>query len=55
MILRAASGTLLKAIHAEGARAFMQLNYPKERIFDREVPGRKAEGRRMGGSPWSEL
>lgn len=25
---------LLGAIHAEGAKAFMQLNYPKERIFD---------------------
>jgi 2,4-dienoyl-CoA reductase-like NADH-dependent reductase (Old Yellow Enzyme family)/thioredoxin reductase len=35
---------LLGAIHAEGARAFMQLNYPKERIFDREVPGSKRKG-----------
>ena len=29
---------LLKAVHDEGARAFMQLNYPKERAFDHEVP-----------------
>ncbi len=36
--------TLLGAIHSEGARAFMQLNYPKERIFDREVPGSKQKG-----------
>jgi 2,4-dienoyl-CoA reductase-like NADH-dependent reductase (Old Yellow Enzyme family)/thioredoxin reductase len=35
---------LLGAIHAEGAKAFMQLNYPKERIFDREVPGAKRKG-----------
>jgi 2,4-dienoyl-CoA reductase-like NADH-dependent reductase (Old Yellow Enzyme family)/thioredoxin reductase len=35
---------LLTAIHAEGAKAFMQLNYPKERIFDREVPGSKPKG-----------
>jgi 2,4-dienoyl-CoA reductase-like NADH-dependent reductase (Old Yellow Enzyme family)/thioredoxin reductase len=35
---------LLRAIHAEGAKAFMQLNYPKERIFDREVPGSKQKG-----------
>lgn len=37
---------LLDIIHAEGARAFMQLNYPKERIFDKEVPGsrKKEEG-----------
>ncbi len=32
---------LLDIIHAEGAGAFMQLNYPKERIFDKEVPGAK--------------
>jgi len=36
--------TLLDAIHAEGAKAFMQLNYPKERIFDHEVPGAKHKG-----------
>ncbi len=35
---------LLGAIHAEGAKAFMQLNYPKERIFNREVPGSKQKG-----------
>ncbi len=35
---------LLAAIHTEGAKAFMQLNYPKERIFDREVPGSKQKG-----------
>jgi 2,4-dienoyl-CoA reductase-like NADH-dependent reductase (Old Yellow Enzyme family)/thioredoxin reductase len=35
---------LLGAIHAEGAKAFMQLNYPKERTFDREVPGAKRKG-----------
>src|SRR4030043_461974 len=36
--------TLLKAIHEKGAKAFMQLNYPKERIFDHEVPGAKQKG-----------
>ncbi|MDD5154316.1 MAG: NAD(P)/FAD-dependent oxidoreductase [Desulfovibrionales bacterium] len=35
---------LLDIIHAEGARAFMQLNYPKERILDKEVPGAKKKG-----------
>ena len=35
---------LLGAIHAEDAKAFMQINYPKERIFDREVPGSKRKG-----------
>jgi 2,4-dienoyl-CoA reductase-like NADH-dependent reductase (Old Yellow Enzyme family) len=35
---------LLEAIHAEGAKAFMQLNYPKERVFDHEVPGAKQKG-----------
>jgi 2,4-dienoyl-CoA reductase-like NADH-dependent reductase (Old Yellow Enzyme family) len=35
---------LLNAIHAEGARAFIQINYPKERIFDREFPGAKQKG-----------
>ncbi len=35
---------LLNAIHAEGAKAFMQLNYPKERVFDHEVPGAKQKG-----------
>jgi 2,4-dienoyl-CoA reductase-like NADH-dependent reductase (Old Yellow Enzyme family)/thioredoxin reductase len=36
---------LLCAIHAEGAKAFMQLNYPKERMFDHEVPGSKQKGK----------
>ena len=35
---------LLNVIHEEGAKAFMQLNYPKERIFDNEVPGAKQKG-----------
>ncbi len=35
---------LLDAIHAEGAKAFMQLNYPKERVYDHEVPGTKRKG-----------
>jgi 2,4-dienoyl-CoA reductase-like NADH-dependent reductase (Old Yellow Enzyme family)/thioredoxin reductase len=36
--------TLLNTIHEEGAKAFMQLNYPKERIFDHEVPATKQKG-----------
>src|SRR4030043_2141586 len=36
--------TLLNTIHAEGAKAFMQLNYPKERIFDHEIPRAKQKG-----------
>jgi 2,4-dienoyl-CoA reductase-like NADH-dependent reductase (Old Yellow Enzyme family)/thioredoxin reductase len=36
--------TLLKAIQDEGTKAFMQLNYPKERMFDHEVPGAKQKG-----------
>lgn len=36
--------SLLNVIHSEGAKAFMQLNYPKERIFDHEVPGAKQKG-----------
>src|SRR4030043_848477 len=36
--------TLLNVIHSERAKAFMQLNYPKERIFDHEVPGAKQKG-----------
>jgi len=36
--------SLLNTIHAEGAKAFMQLNYPKERFFDHEVPGAKQKG-----------
>ena len=35
---------LLNVIHSEGVKAFMQLNYPKERIFDHEVPGAKQKG-----------
>jgi len=35
---------LLNVIHSEGAKAFMQLNYPKERTFDHEVPGAKQKG-----------
>ncbi|MCP4753119.1 MAG: hypothetical protein GY866_19700 [Proteobacteria bacterium] len=35
---------LLQASKAEGARAFMQLNYPKERAFERETPGAVKKG-----------
>jgi 2,4-dienoyl-CoA reductase-like NADH-dependent reductase (Old Yellow Enzyme family)/thioredoxin reductase len=35
---------LLQAVHDGGARAFMQLNYPKERTLDHEVPGAKQKG-----------
>ncbi|MEJ2184223.1 MAG: hypothetical protein P8Y66_11990, partial [Nitrospirota bacterium] len=35
---------LLDMVHAEGAKAFMQLNYPKERVLDHEVPGAKQKG-----------
>jgi len=35
---------LLNVIHSAGAKAFMQLNYPKERVFDHEVPGAKKKG-----------
>ncbi len=35
---------LLDTIHDEGAKAFMQLNYPKERVLSREVPGAKKKG-----------
>ena len=35
---------LLDVIHSEGAKAFMQLNYPKEWTFDHEVPGAKQKG-----------
>ncbi len=35
---------LLSIIHNEGAKAFMQLNYPKERAFSREVGGAKKKG-----------
>lgn len=35
---------LIDAIHVEGARAFMQLNYPKERVAAKKVPGAKKKG-----------
>ena len=41
---RASVVELLQAVHEEGARAFMQLNYPKERSFDHEVAGAKQKG-----------
>lgn len=36
---------LLNVIHKEGSKAFMQLNYPKERVVEQEIAGaRKKEG-----------
>jgi len=35
---------LLHVIHLEGAKAFMHLNYPKERVLKEEVPGAKRKG-----------
>jgi len=35
---------LLDAIHAEDARAFMQLNYPRERTVDQAIEGAKKKG-----------
>jgi 2,4-dienoyl-CoA reductase-like NADH-dependent reductase (Old Yellow Enzyme family)/thioredoxin reductase len=35
---------LLDVIHSEGARAFMHLNYPKERAFKEKVAGAKKKG-----------
>lgn len=35
---------LLDTIHAENARAFMQLNYPRERKVDKAIEGAKKEG-----------
>jgi 2,4-dienoyl-CoA reductase-like NADH-dependent reductase (Old Yellow Enzyme family)/thioredoxin reductase len=35
---------LVDAIHAEGARAFMHLNYPRERKVDRPVDGAQKKG-----------
>jgi len=35
---------LLDIIHNKGAKAFMHLNYPKERIFDKKVKGAKQKG-----------
>ena len=37
---------LLSIIHAENAKAFMHLNYPKEKTLDLEVPGAKKDGDR---------
>lgn len=35
---------LINTIHNEGSKVFMQLNYPKERAFSREVGGAKKKG-----------
>jgi 2,4-dienoyl-CoA reductase (NADPH2) len=35
---------LLNTIHDGGAKAFMHLNYPKERFFDKQVEGAKRKG-----------
>jgi 2,4-dienoyl-CoA reductase-like NADH-dependent reductase (Old Yellow Enzyme family)/thioredoxin reductase len=35
---------LLTIVHENGAKAFMHLNYPKERFFDRHVEGAKQKG-----------
>ena len=35
---------LLDAVQSEGARAFMQLNYPREKAVKRQVPGAKQNG-----------
>ncbi|MBI5409469.1 MAG: FAD-dependent oxidoreductase [Nitrospirae bacterium] len=35
---------LLGVIHDEGCKAFMHLNYPKERSFDAQAPGAKLKG-----------
>jgi len=35
---------LLDAVKSEGARAFMQLNYPWERTFKQQVPGAQPKG-----------
>jgi NADPH-dependent 2,4-dienoyl-CoA reductase/sulfur reductase-like enzyme len=35
---------LINIIHNEGAKVFMQLNYPKERAFGREISGAKKKG-----------
>jgi 2,4-dienoyl-CoA reductase-like NADH-dependent reductase (Old Yellow Enzyme family)/thioredoxin reductase len=37
---------LVSTIQSEGAKAFMQLNYPKERVFDHEVAGAKQKGKK---------
>ena len=36
--------SLLDTIKSEGAKAFMQLNYPRERTFKQRVPGAKQKG-----------
>lgn len=41
---RASVSELLNIIHAAGARAFMQLNYPRERVCEAGVPGAKKKG-----------
>jgi len=35
---------LLNIIHKEGSKAFMQLNYPKERVVGQEIAGAKKKG-----------
>lgn len=35
---------LIDVIHSEGSKAFMQLNYPRERIFKEAVPGARKKG-----------
>ena len=35
---------LINIIHNESTKVFMQLNYPKERSFNREMPGAKKKG-----------
>ena len=35
---------LINVIHVEGSKAFMQLNYPKERVVSEEIAGAKKKG-----------
>lgn len=35
---------LLNVIHKEGSKAFMQLNYPKERVVEQEIAGARKKG-----------
>ena len=35
---------LLDAVKSEGARAFMQLNYPRQRAVGQQIPGAKKKG-----------
>lgn len=37
--------SLLNAIHSEGVKAFMQLNYPAERVIPEEVRGARKKGK----------